>query len=300
MAARAAVEGNVRIEIDGTFGPVNWLAAGLQDMTGVELFSAQNTLQGFSLNINDGVKWTFDTMYVNGVIINSNSSSPVFTSSAPLTFFFVYLEGSIASTTTSPFAEVVSGQFNAQFTSESFAGDNTHPFVKVDVGATCFIDSFENSGLATNAVDQTSVGLTTITFDASSAPQSQGVAPVLLDPVDELFETFGPLPANVGTSGTTPAVAGLQAGVAPTVVGNDTAGSIEAVLSLAAAAAGLVHVTFATAFGSAPKAVMLTPGNGPAVGLFAFPSSVTPTGFDIDITTSAVAGTYDWFYTVLG
>lgn len=198
--AASLVSGSKRIEIDGSLAVVNWLADGLQDVSGVEFFSSQEALQGYTLNLNDGVQWTFTSLYVNGVFIESNSTSlPVFTLNNPgeFAFLFIYLEGSVWSNTAVATFLVEAGEFSAEVSDLGNIGDGTHPTIKAVTPGSfdgIFVDGSE---LEVGAFDPTSTGTFSISYDAGSPPGSQ--AP--LTPTMELIDTA----PNVGYTPAVPA-----------------------------------------------------------------------------------------------
>jgi hypothetical protein len=208
FAAMSTVQGGKRIEIDGSLAPVNWTANGVQDLTGVEFYGPQPTLQGYTLNLDDGVKWSFGSLYNNGVWIQSNSTSPIVTyddgGTGGSIFLFEYLEGAIyCNNPNAPFFDIVSGSFDADVTGVSYIGDGTNAAVRTEAAGN-FNGFFQDSSqLADFALDATSPGGSAsfqISFDASSPPRPQGITYTsnLLDFAANVAYTTGPSGQSVG------------------------------------------------------------------------------------------------------
>lgn len=112
-------------------------------------------------------------------------------------------------------------------------------------------------------------------------------------------------------SGQPALVGGTGAGTSPTVtvVGTDTAGLITVLTGTSPAASStVVAVQFATAYGSAPRAVIITPANGAAAALsgssavFVNQTNTSTTQFTLDVGSTQLAATttYKWHYLVIG
>lgn len=114
----------------------------------------------------------------------------------------------------------------------------------------------------------------------------------------------------IGT-GTAPTIAaGTGAGTGPTVTisGTDLAGQILVTTGTSPATSAVVAtVTFNTAYASAPKAILISPGNqlaSTATGsgaVWVEYSTITPTGFELKEGTTGLNGSapYVWYYTVI-
>ncbi|HAC56647.1 TPA: hypothetical protein DCF80_04030, partial [Candidatus Saccharibacteria bacterium] len=107
------------------------------------------------------------------------------------------------------------------------------------------------------------------------------------------------------SGGTTPGIsAGTAACTSPTVSvsGTDTSGRITVTTGTGCASGGrLATITFATAFGAAPR-VTLTPASQNAAGLTTYidDSTISTTAFDLSTTTTAAnSTTYRWYYHVI-
>ena len=98
------------------------------------------------------------------------------------------------------------------------------------------------------------------------------------------------LAGHISTTGTIPVVAaGAQASAAAITAGStDIAGSLTATTVAVPAAGALLTVTFATAYGAAPKTVILMPYGATVLDLQ--PSSIATTGFTVTITGTLPAG----------
>ena len=107
------------------------------------------------------------------------------------------------------------------------------------------------------------------------------------------------------SGGTAPGIsAGTAACTSPTVSvsGTDTSGRITVKTGTGCASGGrLATITFATAFGAAPR-VTLTPASQNAAGLTTYidDSTISTTAFDLSTTTTAAnSTTYRWYYHVI-
>jgi hypothetical protein len=240
--AMLLVHGSKRIEIDGSFAPVNWLADGVQDLSGVEFFSSQDLAQGFTLNLNDGVQWTFDAIYINGVDIVSQSNSPIATVNSQV-FVFLYLEGAIESDTAAPFFLVEAGDLSFEVSDQSVIGDAIHPVIKTVTPGAMDGLFFNNSELATAALDPTSTGTFSISYDASSAPENQApLTPTLtlLDLAPNVAYTpavpadWSPAPTQVKSALDQLAarIVGTQTNIVANVICTGIGNAITAVLSV--------------------------------------------------------------------
>jgi hypothetical protein len=155
-------------------------------------------------------------------------------------------------------------------------------------------DLFKNSSNSTTAFQiQDSSGASLLTADTTTDTIT----------VQALVVTTNlTVNGHVITGGSTPGIAaGAASCTSPTVsiAGNDTAGVITVTTGTACASSGkLATVTFASAFGAAPR-VNITPASAGSVGLGAYidNSTISTTAFDLDVTgTPADSTTYVWNY----
>ncbi|HSX02359.1 MAG TPA: hypothetical protein VLI05_03535 [Candidatus Saccharimonadia bacterium] len=162
--------------------------------------------------------------------------------------------------------------------------------------------------IATGAVS--TIGLTvngTIGQTADIAQFNSGGAGSLIYSASSVLTLTGTLTVNghVVTAGSAPGIAaGAAACTGPTVSlsGTDTAGLITITTGSSCGATGkLATITFANAFGAAPR-VVLTPAEANAAGLRYYYDSATTstTSFDLDTATApANTTTYKFSYQVL-
>ncbi len=112
----------------------------------------------------------------------------------------------------------------------------------------------------------------------------------------------------ISTAASAPTIAaGAAAGSSPTVAvtGTDLAGLISITTGTTATTGILATVTFNVTFGSAPRAILLTPANANAAGVaakvFADVSSVTTAHFTLDAGVALTDATlYKWGFSVFG
>jgi len=123
--------------------------------------------------------------------------------------------------------------------------------------------------------------------------------------LDSIETTSITVNGHIISGGSAPTiVAGTTACTAPavSVAGTDTAGTITVTTGTACAGAGkLATVTFANAFGAAPR-VTLTPASSLAAGLTTYIDNDTTstTAFDLSTNTApANSTTYKWYYQVI-
>jgi len=187
-AAMSSVQGSKRLEIDGSFAPVH-IPAGAYNLSGVEFFSAQDTVQGFTVIMDDGATITFDSLFNNGVTIQSQSSSPVFTQTAGNAFVFCYNSGTFLSELgAAPFFRVTTTatELYLLLSDQSVLGNGFvagfPPVVKVEGAATFFSAVTSGSFVQPAAIDPASTGTAIFNLDTSS---SLGAQPS--------FVTIGPL-----------------------------------------------------------------------------------------------------------
>jgi len=114
--------------------------------------------------------------------------------------------------------------------------------------------------------------------------------------------------AHIVGNGLAPAIAaGTAAGTGPTLIldGSDLSGRISVTTGSAPASSAIVAtVTFATAFGAAPKAVILTPANsataalsGAAAPWIDLASDISTSMFRFRVSTALAATTaFQWYY----
>ena len=205
--------------------------------------------------------------------------------------------GSQASTFTTNLADSDTAwmvAFKPSYTSGSFTDTNTNGLFKLSqLGAL----TLKNTVDSTTAFQvQNSAGTPLFTADTSNMTvtvQSLVVSANLT------------VNGHIIGGGSTPGIAaGTAACTSPTVsvAGTDTSGLITVTTGSGCAASGkLATLTFATAFGSAPR-VTLTPGGANAAGLVTYVDSATisTTAFDLDTTaTPGSTTTYKWYYQVI-
>jgi len=113
--------------------------------------------------------------------------------------------------------------------------------------------------------------------------------------------TLGGHVISANTTGATTITAGAASCTSPTVMtvtGNDTAGLISVTTGTGCAATGVLGtVTFANAYGSAPR-IMFTPTNANATGLNYYNGATSTTTFTLDTNTipvDATSYTYNYF-----
>lgn len=111
---------------------------------------------------------------------------------------------------------------------------------------------------------------------------------------------------HIISGGTTPTIAGGAAAcTTPTVsvAGTDTAGTITVTTGTGCASGGtLATLTFATAFASAPRGVVITPGSSASLTLGAYidNAAILPASFVIATNNTATNGaTYKWNYIII-
>ncbi len=121
-------------------------------------------------------------------------------------------------------------------------------------------------------------------------------------------------PRHISGSGSTPTGSvdtGAGVGATMTITGTDLAGRIELITGTGPTAVNTIvcSITFATAFASAPRVVILTPATTAAAvqggtdGVYVNAAEITTTGFVIRNPNSALSGpttTYRWYYLVVG
>lgn len=109
------------------------------------------------------------------------------------------------------------------------------------------------------------------------------------------------LPSHIISSGSAPTIAIGTDTVAASITGNDTAGTITLTGQVVGAIGTLCTVTFNSAFGSTPKAVMITAATGGASLCSAYVSALSTSAFTLSngtATTTSVSLIY--YYFVIG
>lgn len=112
----------------------------------------------------------------------------------------------------------------------------------------------------------------------------------------------------LSTATANPAIAaGAAAGTGPTVAcsGTDLAGTVSITTGTSPGAGTLATITFASAFASAPRAILLTPANATAAGVaasaYSNAANLTASAFTVDAATALAASTaYKWSYAIIG
>jgi hypothetical protein len=169
VLAQRAITGdasNILIEVNGSLAPATWLANGSQDMSGVTLFSSQQTVQGFTLTLADNVIWTFDTLLVDGLsLLSQGGTSPV--TQATTATLVLDNFSQVASKGVASFF-VLSGVLEGLFKGNSTLGDFVHHAVKVTGAGGNFTGYFyQNSAIGSHAFDPTGTSNIAFNIDAS-------------------------------------------------------------------------------------------------------------------------------------
>lgn len=162
IAAVNSVFGMRRILVDPTFagdlGPQ--VPAGTWAVDNV-MFYGKVPSSGFlpSLTFDDGAHLTANAIYVENLIVQSSSTSPVITLAGGIGLVFVLFQGAVFGSGTAPFflAATDSGTFTLQAAGASFVGDGSNPVVTANGAASVEILILEQSILSANATSGTGI-----------------------------------------------------------------------------------------------------------------------------------------------
>lgn len=197
---------------------------------------------------------------------------------------------------------VAAGSYrNQDGTVTAYAGDASYA-IAASTTACLYLD-LTNAGTLTAAAAWPATPHVRLAVVVSGATAITGITDARLA-VENAGERLPVVTRLLSTTTAAPtATAGAGAGTSgsATAVGTDFAGAITVGTGTSPAAGALATITFNLPYASTPRAVLLTPLDGPSAALTPYVSAITTTSITIGTAATPAASTaYHWSFAVIG